>query len=139
MSHLDYIRTVEEAFRLLGVDPKDAQSPIQGAWILQRGSAKIRVMLNSTPTTDGEELTLSMMVYIMPIPRKKQKEFFRKLLEMNSSFVNERFEIFDSEIYMTASRYLDGLDAQEVVDIMLEISETADYFDDRLLKEFPLD
>jgi hypothetical protein len=58
---------------------------------------------------------------------------------MNSSFVNERFEIFDNEIYVTASRYLDGLSSDEVVAIMTEISSTADFLDDRLKKDFPLD
>jgi hypothetical protein len=136
MSHLDHIRTIEEAFKKLGLDPKDAKSPIQGAWIFRRGSATVRVMLNSTPTSDGDQRTLAMMAHISPIPKRKQKEFFRRLLEMNSSFINERFEIFDNEIYVTASRYLEGLDADEVVDIMKEISETADFFDDKLKKEF---
>lgn len=136
MSHLDHIRTIEEAFRKLGLDPKDAKSPIQGAWIFKRGSATVRVMLNSTPTSDGDQRTLAMMAHIMPIPRRQQKDLFRRLLEMNSSFINERFEIFDNEIYLTASRYLEGLDADEVVDIMREISETADFVDDKLKKEF---
>lgn len=136
MSHLDHIRTVEEAFKKLGLDPKDAKSPIQGAWIFKRGSATVRVMLNSTPTSDGDQRTLAMMAHISPIPKRQQKEFFRRLLEMNSSFINERFEIFDNEIYVTASRYLEGLDADEVVDIMKEISETADFVDDKLKKEF---
>jgi hypothetical protein len=139
MSHLDYIRIIEDAFKKLGINPKDAQSPIQGAWIFKKGSATIRVMLNSSPSSEGDQRTLSMMAYIMPIPRKKQKDFFRRLLEMNSSFVTERFEIFDNEIYLTASRYLDGLNSDEVVDIMTEISETADFVDDRLKKDFPID
>ncbi|GAB4130589.1 MAG: hypothetical protein OHK0045_14670 [Raineya sp.] len=136
MSHLDYIRTIEEAFKKLGLDPKDAKSPIQGAWIFKRGSATIRVMLNSTPTSDGDQKTLAMMAHVMPIPKRRKGELFRRLLEMNSSFINERFEIFDNEIYVTASRYLEGLSSQEVVDIMKEISETADFVDDKLKKEF---
>ncbi|MDW8296984.1 MAG: YbjN domain-containing protein [Raineya sp.] len=136
MSHLDYIRTVEDAFKKLGIDPNDAKAPIQGAWIFKRGSATIRVMLNSTPSSDGEQKTLTMMAYISEIPRRKQRQFFRRLLEMNSSFISERFEIFDNEIYITASRYLEGLDSDEVVDMMKEISETADFVDDRIKKEF---
>jgi len=76
------------------------------------------------------------MAHIMPIPKRRKGDFFRRLLEMNSSFINERFEIFDNEIYVTAVRYLDGLDSNEVVDIMQEISETADFVDDKLKKEF---
>ena len=136
MSHLDHIRTIEEAFKKLGLDPKDAKSPIQGAWIFKRGSATVRVMLNSTPTSNGDQRTLAMMAHIMPIPSRKKGDFFRRLLEMNSSFINERFEIFDNEIYITATRYLEGLDSEEVVDIMKEISETADFVDDKLKKEF---
>ena len=136
MSHLDHIRTIEEAFKKLGLDPKDAKSPIQGAWIFKRGSATIRVMLNSTPTSNGDQKTLAMMAHIMPIPSRKKGDFFRRLLEMNSSFINERFEIFDNEIYVTAVRYLEGLDSDEVVDIMREISETADFVDDKLRKDF---
>jgi len=136
MSHLDHIRTIEEAFKKLGLNPKDAKSPIQGAWIFKRGSATIRVMLNSTPTSSGDQKTLAMMARIMPIPNRKKGDFFRRLLEMNSSFINERFEIFDNEIYISASRYLEGLGSEEVVDIMKEISETADFVDDKLKKEF---
>lgn len=136
MSHLDYIRTVEDAFKKLGINPNDAKAPIQGAWIFKRGSATIRVMLNSTPTSEGEQKTLTMMAHISEMPRRNQRQFYRRLLEMNSSFITERFEIFDNEIYLTASRYLEGLDSDEVVDMMKEVSETADFVDDRLKKEF---
>ncbi len=136
MSHLDYIKTVEDAFKKLGINPNDAKAPIQGAWILKRGSATIRITLNSTPSSEGEQKTLVMMVHISEIPRRNQRQFYRRLLEMNSSFVTERFEIFDNEIYLTASRYLEGLDSDEVVDMMKEISETADFVDNKIKKEF---
>lgn len=136
MSHLDYIKVVEEAFRRMGINPNDAKAPIQGAWLYKQGSMTIRIMLNSTPSSEGEQKTLSMMAYISPIPRKKQRQFFRRLLEMNSSFISERFEIFDNEIYLTASRYLEGLDSQEVVDILREIGNTAEFVHERIKKEF---
>lgn len=138
MSYLDYAPYVEEAFRLLGIDPTAARANYPGCWSFERGSIKMMVMLNETPTIEEDERsqTISFTCKIMDTPRRRKREFFQRLLELNHSFVNERFELFMGEVYLAACRFLKGLDPVEAASIMDDMSATADQVQQMLCKEF---
>ncbi|MEM9983398.1 MAG: YbjN domain-containing protein [Bacteroidota bacterium] len=136
MSHLDYVKDVEEALKQLGADPKDAKASLPGSWIVKKGSASITITLNSSPGAEGEQNTISMNCRLMDVPRRKQREFFRRLLELNHSFISERFELFDEGVFLSAVRHLEGLATEEVIAMINDISETADFWDDKLIAEF---
>jgi len=139
MGYLDYAVYVDEAFRLLGINPEDARAAYPGCWSFERGSIKMMVMLNTTPTADEDDEkgeTISFICKIMDVPRRRKRQFFQRLLEFNYSFVNERFELFAGEVYLAACRFLKGLDPVEVASIMDEMSATADQVKEMLLKEF---
>ena len=70
------------------------------------------------------------------MPTRKKSELYRRLLDLNHSFVGERFEIFDEAIYLTAARYLENITAEEIATMMTDLSETADFFDNKLISEF---
>jgi hypothetical protein len=136
MSHLKFIAVVEDAFKQIGINPEEAKTALPGAWSFRRGSAIIKVLLSTSPGAKNEQKTISMMSRIMEMPAKSHKELFKKLLELNHSFVNERFEIFDGAIFLTCCRHLEGIDAEEVAIMMSDLSETADLLDDKLIREF---
>lgn len=136
MSHLDYIKDVEQALETLGANPKAAKAGLPGSWIVQKGSASITITLNTSPSASGEQKTIVLSARMMNLPRKKQRELFARLLELNRSFVSERFEIYDEGVFLTSARHLAGITPPEIVMLINDLAETADFWDDKLISEF---
>ena len=135
-SHLQYVKEVEDAFRKVGLDPQTAKASLPGSWSFSRGSITVMVTLNTSPGSTGEQRTITMSSRLMDMPTRKKSELYRRLLDLNHSFVGERFEIFDEAVYLTAARYLENITAEEIATMMTDLSETADFFDNKLIAEF---
>jgi CelD/BcsL family acetyltransferase involved in cellulose biosynthesis len=130
---------VEETIRALGLDPaatraKDA--PTTCSWTLQRGSAAI--LVNVARRNDDQRTYLRVISPLMTLPEASKREaLFTRLLELNGSGIaNCAFGLVGDRVVLVSERPANGLDANEVKEIVRHVGAVADAYDDRLVKEF---
>lgn len=104
---------------------------------IRRGSASGYVSV----TGDAEEqdnLLLRVSLTIMKVAPGRERNLYRRLLELNRTFQGRAsFSVDDDDIvWLTAGRPVEDLDPSEIIDLILWTSEQADRFDDILLEEF---
>lgn len=100
---------------------------------LQRGSATIGVNVLE------EQGVLMVFSPVMQVPMAGREAFFRKLLEL--SFVETSDAAFainkdQDEVVVRSLRRLSGLDYEELEDIVATVGETADRWDDVLIRQW---
>ena len=100
---------------------------------LQRGSATIGVNVLEA------QGVLMVFSPVMPVPLAGREAFYRKLLEL--SFVETSDAAFainkeQDEVVVRSLRRLSGLDYEELEDIVATVGETADRWDDILIREW---
>lgn len=100
---------------------------------LQRGSATIGVNVLE------EQGVLMVFSPVMQVPLAGREAFFRKLLEL--SFVETSDAAFainkdQDEVVVRNLRRLSGLDYEELEDIVATVGETADRWDDVLIRDW---
>ena len=103
----------------------------------RRGSSEGKACVLQDPEVPGEyEFQVHMSV--MPTPAGREREFFRRLLELNHDFRGRAAFCLDGHgmVSLVSARPVLDLDPSEVVDLILWTSQQADRFDDVLLKEF---
>jgi hypothetical protein len=102
-----------------------------------RGSADGRACIVEDPEAKGEfEFQVEMSV--MRTPPGRERDLYRRLLELNHSLRGRAAFCVDSAgaVSLVAARPVRDLDPSEVVDLILWTSQQADRLDDVLLKEF---
>ena len=100
---------------------------------LQRGSATIGVNVLE------EQGVLMVFSPVMQVPLAGREAFYRKLLEL--SFVETSDAAFainkdQDEVVVRNLRRLSGLDYEELEDIIVTVGETADRWDDILIRDW---
>ena len=100
---------------------------------LERGSATIGVNVLE------EQGVLMVFSPVMQVPLAGREAFFRKLLEL--SFVETSDAAFainkdQDEVVVRSLRRLSGLDYEELEDIVATVGETADRWDDVLIRDW---
>jgi hypothetical protein len=130
---------VEQTIRTLGLDPaasraKDA--PTTCSWTLQRGSAAI--LVNLTYRKEDNNLYLRVVSPVSTLPEASRREaLFTRLLELNGSgLANCAFGLIGDRVVLVSERPAEGLDPEEVEQIIRHLGAVADTYDDRLVKEF---
>lgn len=132
------VKLVEETIGKLGLDPASTRvKGTDGAWTLQRGSASVLVTVARHEGEDTTYLRVASPVVKVPASKESQTPLFRRVLEMNASgLANAAFGLLGGNIVVVSERPAQGLDAQEVEQIVRHLAAVADTFDDRLAKEF---
>jgi hypothetical protein len=130
---------VEQTIRKLGLDPggsraKDA--PTTCSWTLQRGSAAI--LVNLTYRKEDNNLYLRVVSPVVTLPEASRREaLFTRILELNGSgLANCAFGLIGDRVVLVSERPAEGLDPEEVEQIIRHLGAVADTYDDRLVKEF---
>lgn len=98
-----------------------------------RGSATIGINVLE------EQGILLFLARIMKVPKKRQIDLFRKLLELNYLATSDGAFAIDSEtemICIRALRSIEGLDYEEFEGMLHTIATLADEWDDKLTEEF---
>jgi hypothetical protein len=132
-------KLVEDVIVKLGLEPaklKGSDTPSLVTWTIQRGSAA--VLVSVAKSDRGDEAFLRAISPIMTLPPDaKVLALFRRLLELNGhGLANAAFGIVNDRIVVKSERPTQGLDGDEVEQIIRHLSAVADTFDDRLVKEF---
>jgi hypothetical protein len=112
---------------------KSAAGP---AWGFKQGSAEVYIFL--TVGNAGENFIQIVSPVMKPTDATLgAPAFFRRLLELNANeLTGAAFGLRDAEVVLTADRSTSGLDRIEVEDMIRQVSEYADHYDDALTQEF---
>ncbi len=82
---------------------------------------------------------LLILAPIMPLPKERREELYRRLLELSFIGTSDAAFAIDSqkeEVYVRALRRLSGLDYEEFEDLVDTVGRVADDWDDTLKREF---
>jgi hypothetical protein len=123
----------------IGIDSYDARQD-RNCWRIQCGSAIGEINL----VMDSEDLEASLVCVryrIMRVPLGAALPFYRRLLELNDSFVGVKSFTVDGNnlVWLTAGRMMRGMDKGELAELVTRTSHYADHYDDVLLDEFGRD
>ncbi len=129
---------VEATLKKLGIDPAQAQvkkTDDQVSYTLMRGSASVLVMVVHRPEQKAVFLRVASPVLV---PAEGNHEpLYKKLLEMNAAgLANAAFGLLGGKVVAVSERPAEGLDVNEVEQMIRHLSAVADTYDDRLVKEF---
>ena len=103
----------------------------------KRGSANGTVTIGPQKD-DPAEFELRVQMSVMRVPKTRETDLFRRLLQLNDQFHGRAaFSLAqDGNVHLNSARPIQDLDPSEVVDLVLWTSALADRFDDVLLTEF---
>jgi hypothetical protein len=131
-----YITTVENGIKLLGVNPEEVRTEEFAHWSLSRGSAEILMFLRNSESMEGEKPALVIMSKIMDLPAVNRELIFETVLKYNFIFVAESFCVESNALYLKTSRFAHGIDPEEVMILLDNLSAAADHLDDELQRKF---
>lgn len=122
-----------------GISLSEAYSPDKKMWSLKRGSANIQIILLTVPV--GENVFREFVQAaspIMLIPKGRETELYRKLLELNDVKLGIKFSIQKGtdQVWALAERDLIGMGYSELTTVLEDFGFWADELDDVLKKEF---
>jgi hypothetical protein len=117
------------AERGVTLEPLDAQ----GGTAVARGSATVRIHVLE------EHGVLLLLAPIMKVPEGNNEAFFRRLLELSFLATSDAAFAIDRSsdtVYLRSLRALEGLDYEELEDLVHTIASVADEWDDKLRAEY---
>jgi hypothetical protein len=94
------------------------------------------MFLRTSEGLAGQKDALVIMARIMDLPATNREGLFQSALQYNFTFVNESFCIKDNVLYLKTSRFAHGVDPEEVMILLDNLSAIADFLDDKLKEEF---
>jgi hypothetical protein len=128
---------LEEALRKVGLDPKTSvvrDESDQLAFGVMRGSAQ--VLLAATRGDRGVWVRAIAPVVLLP-PEAARLAFYAKLLDLNAKAMrNAAFGVLGDKVVVVSERPAEGLDPQEVEQILRHVGATADHYDDLFATEY---
>lgn len=130
----DCVKMIEAFFRKIDFNPNKQRLPNKSTlgWWVQKGSAVIYIILKPHDDTP----TLRIISPILYLPENNILAFYRKCLELNMDLLNCAFAVIDDRIMLVSERSIDGLDPQELEEIIGYLAAVADGVDDKLAREF---
>ncbi len=130
----DYIARFSQAVsKAIGEEITFEPLDADGYSSVKRGSATVGINVLE------DQGILLLLSRIMPIPVNQEKEFYRKLLELNYLATSDgafAIEKDSNTVYLRALRRLSGLDYEEFEDLLNTTATVADNWDDVLIKSF---
>ena len=136
------IKMVEAVFAELGIPVQETRIGEENAnsearetvgWVVMKGSAEVYVFLYR-----GENDNF-IHVYspVMTLPERNLLQLFRRLLDLNGvGTMGVAFGLKGENVVLSIYRSTTDLDRSEVREMIINVGEHADYFDDILVNEF---
>ena len=128
---------IEKGILKMGVEPETARDQNAGQWGFIRGSASITVgLIHNDRFPNGYFYVTSALMSELDVPASKKEEFYRTLLEINTTLVNMQLAVSEGFVLLISNRDALGLDEIEVAIAINELSYYADELDDKLKDRF---
>ncbi len=122
-----------------GVNVKDVYDADKLLWRLKRGSAPVDILLLSVPVGENQiREFLQVAAPIVKVPKGKELEFFRTLLELNDVKLGVKLSLQKGtdQVWALYERDLIGMSYTELVTCIEDLGYWADEFDDMLIEQF---
>lgn len=129
-----YAALIEEAFRRLGIAPKDARTKQPANWVLRRGTAEIAVTLHPGPEKKG--LFLRMLSPIVEVTEHNCSQLRQDVLQLNYQLTNAAFSEFEGVIYLVHTQDATLLTPDQAARAFDSFSYFADSLDEQLQEKF---
>lgn len=129
-----YAFAIDRLLGEIGLAPEEVRMDIESGfgWRFQRGSAVVEIYLAENGGV-GYIQALSPIVYI---PEDNQLELFKYLLELNLQLTNAAVGLHNEVIYVFSEREINGLDANEINDLITRVAAYADGLDNQIVEQF---
>jgi len=117
----------------IGESSEHAPSQEHSGWVIMKGSAEVYVFLYR-----GENDNF-IHVYspVMTLPERNLLQLFRRLLDLNGvGQMGVAFGLKGDNVVLSIYRSTTDLDKSEVREMIINVGEHADYYDDILVNEF---
>lgn len=129
---------IEAVLEGRGLDPRQSriQSASGPAWGMTQGSAEIYIFL--TAGGAGDNFIQVTSPVMRPSPEAMATPLlWRRLLELNATeLTGAAFGLRDEQVVLTTDRSTQGLDRNEVEEMIRRVASYADHYDDALTEEF---
>ncbi len=134
----NYIPIVEQGIGQLGIAVESARTTNPHQWKLHRGSADIMLFLRESGTLQGVKGLFVVIAPIMQIPvdETKKQALYADLLTLSHEAPLACFSISSGFVYLRATRFVSGMDATEVMEMIDNLSYAADYIDGILIEKY---
>jgi hypothetical protein len=123
-----YYQMVESCIKKLGVDPLACRGQNPGQWDLKRGSAS--VWIDVFKRENDYYGYFQCMAPVAAVPTNNVKEFYEEVLEKNYGLYGAAMNKFKDWVYMKTIRELDGIDEDEMMNMLSRVGTYADDLDD---------
>jgi hypothetical protein len=135
MSSIEFVRAyIHRLCKDIGTHADAIYNAKTCAWYFSRGSSTIEVFL--TNTEDNDQSTRTFLRCFAPLSAVSsnpvmQFEVFKKALELNTRHMGIKFSVLPDKglLCLIAERDIDGMDYDEFISLISDISYWADHFD----------
>ncbi|GAB1422589.1 hypothetical protein MASR2M15_28260 [Anaerolineales bacterium] len=129
-----YVQVIEQILNDIGIPVQEARHTSQRGygWHITKGSALIEIYLNEQANR-GYFQVVSPLIHI---PASGLLPLYRRLLELNLQIANAALGIYLDVVYIYHERPVEGLNLNEVNEIITSIAVYADDLDNQLVEEF---
>ncbi len=126
-----YINIIEDAIKLIGIDPTTCRGEKPGQWNLVKGSAN--VWLDLWHVEQEKRVYFQAKAPVISLQGVNNVgALCQEMLEINHSLYGCAFTIYKDFAYVKVIREADGLDANEANAMILRVGSYADQYDDYL-------
>ncbi len=130
-----YINIIEEAIKLIGIDPATCRGEKPTQWNLTKGSASVWLDLWHI-----EKEARAYFQAISPVLSldtvSNVAALTKELLELNHQLYGTAFTIYNNTVFVKVIREADGMDATEANAMILRVGSYADQYDDYLKNKY---
>ncbi len=124
-----YYEMVEGCLTELGIDAASVRTPNkEGEWELSKGS--ITLWVNITYLEQNKSTYIQVLSPVVSVPANNLQKFYEELLETNHTLYGVAFTKYDKWIYVKAIREVEGLDKNELFNMITRVGNYADMYDD---------
>ncbi len=124
-----YYDMVDSCVKELGADPLKARLPNKkGEWELTKGS--ITLWISITYLEQNKTTYVQVLAPVVNVPTSSVQKFYEELLEINHTLYGVAFTKYDKWVYIKAIREVEGLDNNELFNMITRVGNYADMYDD---------
>ena len=136
------VKMVEAVFQELGIPVQETRIGEEDAhagaketlgWVVMKGSAQVYVFLYRSENDNY----IHVYSPVMSMPERNLLQLFRRLLDLNGvGQMGVAFGLKGDNVVLSIYRSTTDLDRSEVREMIINVGEHADYYDDILVNEF---
>ena len=142
MSTIEFVKAyIDRLCKEIGTTSHQIYNSKTSAWYFSRGSSTIEVFLTNKEEADGSSRTfIRCFAPVFSVPRNPvtSHNLFQEALELNTKHMGIKLSIIPDKglLCAIAERDIDGMDYQEFISLISDISNYADFLDDYLRVKF---